>query len=170
MTHQRRPSLRLLSLDVDGLRSASGRRSVFILLQRYRWDVVLLQELHHADNAGRQTWAEEGALTASRPTGRGQYSVNHGSAASRGRALLFRAGAHIGDMRNRRSASVNRRPHPQREIHLAGGAFKIASTYAPCTAAGRAASLKKISCPAFQRSGSSSSAATTTALQTTWKS
>ena len=41
----------LFSLNVNGLRSASKRRSLFTLLQRDRWDVVLLQETHHADDA-----------------------------------------------------------------------------------------------------------------------
>ena len=60
MIQQRRPSLRLLSLNVNGLRSASKRSSLFTLLRRDRWDVVLLQETHHTDEAEGQAWAEEG--------------------------------------------------------------------------------------------------------------
>ena len=36
MTQQRQPSLRFLSLNANGLRSAGKRRSLFTLLQRDR--------------------------------------------------------------------------------------------------------------------------------------
>lgn len=53
-------SLRLLSLNVNGLRSADKRRTLFSLLHRDRWDVVLLQETHHTDDAEAQAWTQEG--------------------------------------------------------------------------------------------------------------
>ena len=62
MTQQQQPSFRFrfLSLNVNGLRSTNKWRSLFTLLQRDRWDVVLLQETHDADDAEGQAWAEEG--------------------------------------------------------------------------------------------------------------
>ena len=38
MSRQRQPSLRLLSLNVNGLRSADKRRTLFSLLHRDRWE------------------------------------------------------------------------------------------------------------------------------------
>ena len=65
MSRQRQPSLRLLSLNVNGLWSADKRRTLFSLLQRDRWDVVLLQETHHTDDnegtgmdTGGPTWPQ----------------------------------------------------------------------------------------------------------------
>ena len=60
MSQLHRPTLRLLSLNVNGLRSADKRRSLFSLLRRDRWDIVLLQETHHTHEAEGQAWAEEG--------------------------------------------------------------------------------------------------------------
>ena len=48
MTRQRQPSLRLLSLNVNGLRDKDKRRRLFYLLHRDRWDVILLQKSHHS--------------------------------------------------------------------------------------------------------------------------
>ena len=59
MSQLHRPTLRLLSLNVNGLRSADKRRSLFSLLRRDRWDIVLLQETHHTHETDGQAWAEE---------------------------------------------------------------------------------------------------------------
>ena len=48
MSSGMRPSLRLLSLNVNGLRDANKRRTLFTMLIAGRWDVVALQETHHA--------------------------------------------------------------------------------------------------------------------------
>ena len=92
MSRQRQPSLRLLSLNVNGLRSADKRRTLFSLFQRDRWDVVLLQETHHADASEGEAWTQEG------PHGLGSYWSGpsfwcHGSTASRGVAILLRSTA-----------------------------------------------------------------------------
>ena len=136
MIQQRRPSLRLLSLNVNGLRSASKRRSLFTLLRRDRWDVVLLQETHHTDEAEGQAWAEEGphGLTANWS---GPSFWSHGSAASRGVAVLFRAAAHTADISIRHQSADGR--ILSMDFSFADGEFTIASIYAPCTAVDRAA-------------------------------
>ena len=136
MIQQRRPSLRLLSLNVNGLRSASKRRSLFTLLRRDRWDVVLLQETHHTNEAEGQAWAEEGphGLTANWS---GPSFWSHGSAASRGVAVLFRAAAHTADISIRHQSADGRILSV--DFSFAHGEFTIASIYAPCTAADRAA-------------------------------
>ena len=110
MIQQRRPSLRLLSLNVNGLRSASKRRSLFTLLRRDRWDVVLLQETHHTDEAEGQAWAEEGphGLTANWS---GPSFWSHGSAASKGCSSTIQS--HCTHSRHLHPASVSRRPHTQ---------------------------------------------------------
>ena len=56
MSRPRQPSLRLLSLNVNGLRDAAKRRTLFSLLHRDRWDVVLLQETHHSSQAEGEEW------------------------------------------------------------------------------------------------------------------
>ena len=147
MIHQCRPSLRLLSLNVNGLRSASKRRSLFTFLQRDRWDVILLQKTHHADDAEGQAWAEEGphGLTANWS---GPSFWSHGSAASRGVALLFRAGAHIADISIRHQSADGR--ILSADFTFVGGAFTVASIYAPCTAAARAAFFIQHLLPSLQ--------------------
>ena len=74
MSRQRHPSLRLLSLNVNGLRSADKRRTLFRLLHRDRWDVVLLQETHHTDETEGQSWTQEGQLGPPGPTGLDHHS------------------------------------------------------------------------------------------------
>lgn len=44
---KRQPSLRLVSLNVDGLRSKVTRRTLFNLLHWDRRDIVQLQDTHH---------------------------------------------------------------------------------------------------------------------------
>ena len=60
----------------------------------------------------------------------------HGSTASRGVAVLSRAGAHITDVSIRHQSADGR--ILSADSLFARGAFTVASIYAPCTAAGRA--------------------------------
>ena len=94
MSRQRQPSLRLLSLNVNGLRSADKRRTLFRLLHRDRWDVVLLQETHHTDEAEGQAWTQEGP-DGLRPNWSGPSFWCHGSTTSRGVAILLSPSADI---------------------------------------------------------------------------
>ena len=137
MSRQRQPSLRLLSLNVNGLRSADKRRTLFSLLHRDRWDVVLLQETHHTDDAEAQAWTQEGPH-ALRPNWSGPSSFwCHGSPTSRGVAILLRPAADIADITLRHQAEDGRAPSI--DFSFAGGAFTAVSVYAPCVAAQRAA-------------------------------
>jgi len=88
MSRQRQPSLRLLSLNVNGLRSADKRRTLFRLLRRDRWDVALLKETHHTDEAEGQAWTQEGPHGL-RPNWSGLSFWCHGSTTSRGVAILL---------------------------------------------------------------------------------
>ena len=62
---------------------------------------------------------------------------SHGSAASRGVAVLFRAAAHTADISIRHQSADGRILSV--DFSFAGGEFTITSIYAPCTAADRAA-------------------------------
>jgi exonuclease III len=54
------PSLRLLSLNVNGPRAADKRRYISNMLHRDTWDVVFLQEAHHDSNEEKTEWTQEG--------------------------------------------------------------------------------------------------------------
>ena len=56
-----RPALRLLSLNVNGLGQPEKRRTLFHCLAQGHWDIVALQETHHADAEEGATWASAGA-------------------------------------------------------------------------------------------------------------
>lgn len=82
MSLTRQRSLRLLGLNVVGLRIKAKGKTVFKLLHRDRWDVVLLQETHHSSQADSEKWVGErgGGLRA---------NWGHGSHLSRGVAVLI---------------------------------------------------------------------------------
>ena len=136
MSRQRQPSLRLLSLNVNGLRSADKRRTLFNLLHRDRWDVVLLQETHHSDGTEGQAWTQEGPHGL-RPNWSGPSFWCHGSTTSRGVAILLRPTADIADIALRHQAEDGRALSI--DFSFAGGAFTAVSVYAPCVPAQRAA-------------------------------
>lgn len=136
MSRQHQPSLRLLSLNVNGLRSTSKRRTLFSLLHRDSWDVVLLQETHHTDDAEAQAWTQEGPHGL-RPNWSGPSFWCHGSSASRGVAILLRPTADIADISLRHQAGDGR--SLSIDFTFAGGAFTAVSVYAPCVPAQRAA-------------------------------
>ena len=55
------PSLQLLSLNVNGLRGKQKRAALFATLQSGPWQVVALQETHHANQTEAAQWCREGA-------------------------------------------------------------------------------------------------------------
>ncbi|CAL8469286.1 g8833 [Coccomyxa elongata] len=59
ITRPRQPTLRLLSLNVNGLQDKVKRRWLFNLLERDNWDVILLQETHHRSPEEGGAWAQE---------------------------------------------------------------------------------------------------------------
>ena len=83
--------LSLLSLNVNGLNDAKKRENLFFLLRVKRFDVVLLQETHHASEAVGLGWASE--LTGGVPHWKGPSFWSHGSSQARGVAILFREGS-----------------------------------------------------------------------------
>ena len=55
------PSLQLLSLNVNGLRGKQKRAALFATLQSGPWQVIALQETHHANQTEAAQWCREGA-------------------------------------------------------------------------------------------------------------
>ena len=95
MSSSTRPSLSLLTLNVNGLGSAAKRRTLFNMLMDGPWDVIVLQETHHTDREQGIRWAGEGAGEG-RPWDGDSYWA-HGTSASRGVAILTRARAILTD-------------------------------------------------------------------------
>ena len=56
------PSLQLLSLNVNGLRGKQKRAALFATLQSGPWQVVALQETHHANQTEAAQWCREVVL------------------------------------------------------------------------------------------------------------
>lgn len=79
----------VLSLNVNGLRSASKRKALFAQLQQGPWQVVLLQETHSSSDDEAAAWAQEGAGPGMPWLGQAYWS--HGTAGSGGVAVLVAA-------------------------------------------------------------------------------
>jgi exonuclease III len=82
--------LRLLSLNVNGLSFVAKRRALFSRLFELGHDIIVLQETHCDGDETADAWLRAGA-GAGRPWG-GRAFWSHGRRASRGVAVLFRAG------------------------------------------------------------------------------
>ena len=82
------PSLQLLSLNVNGLRGKQKRAALFATLQSGPWQVVALQETHHANKTEAAQWCREGAGPTAPWDGPSFWAA--GTSASRGVALLFK--------------------------------------------------------------------------------
>ena len=82
------PSLQLLSLNVNGLRGKQKRAALFATLQSGPWQVVALQETHHANQTEAAQWCREGAGPTAPWDGPSFWAA--GTSASRGVALLFK--------------------------------------------------------------------------------
>ena len=96
MSAAARPSLKLLCHNVNGLRGGPKRAKLFGRLLAGRWDVVLLQETHHASSAEGLAWAERGGGLGL--PWRGPSFWHHGTTVSRGVAVLFRDGLEVEDV------------------------------------------------------------------------
>jgi exonuclease III len=95
MTAKSYSSLCLLSINVNGLFGKDKRRSLFNLLRRDQWDVIL-QETHHSSKAEGKEWAQE-CPYGLRPNWAGARFLSHGTTASCGVAILFRPQAAVTD-------------------------------------------------------------------------
>lgn len=135
MTSRQQPSLRLLSLNVNGLRASDKRRTLFSLLHRDTWDVVLLQETHHASREEGEEWAQEGPHGL-RPNWTGPTFWSHGSTTSCGVAILIRPQALVSDITARHVSTDGRTLMV--DFTFTGTAFTAVSVYAPCVGAARA--------------------------------
>ena len=122
-------ALRLLSLNVNGLRLPATRRTLFRELLQGLWDVIVLQETHHNDEAEGLTWAREGAGTGQPWLGQSFWSCStNNPTAVGGVAVLFRAGAAVGEIT--RVAEVAGK-FLLVTVRHAGDVYAIASVYAP---------------------------------------
>ena len=131
MSRRKQPSLRLLSLNVNGLRDPAKRRTLFNLLHRDQWDVVLLQETHHSSAAEGQAWAEEGP-NGLRVNWAGPSFWSHYSTQSCGVAVLISPRADVADIDQRHNSTDGRTLSI--DFTFCGGAFTAVSAYAPSTA------------------------------------
>ena len=127
-------NLRLLTLNVNGLQNASKRRTLFSCILQGRWDVVLLQETHHASEAEALAWLREGAGPARAVTWESFWS--QGTSRSKGVGILVRPGGAFSPV----STSVAR-DAAGRVVRVDGTfgsqALSIINVYAPCEAGQR---------------------------------
>ena len=136
MTAWQQPSLRLLSLNVNGLRGICKRRTLFNLLHRDTWDVVLLQETHHSNREEGEEWAQEGPHGL-RPNWTGPSFWSHGSNTSCGVAVFVRPQAQITNITARHISADGRTLMV--DFTFCEAAFTAVSVYAPAVGAARAA-------------------------------
>lgn len=122
-----RPALRLLTLNVNGLRESSNRRNVFRMLVDGRWDVVVLQETHQLNAKEGGAWASEGGGETHAWAGRSEW--NHGTNRSKGVAVLFRDGLALQDVTRAGEDAEGRLLRV--DFTFAGAAFSIVAVYAP---------------------------------------
>ena len=129
-----RPSLKCLSLNVNGMRNIAKRRTLFSLLRSGRWDVVALQETHHVSTQEGEDWAASGVGPLHAWPGVSYWS--HGTSSSRGVALLFREACIVHEI-------VLRHQSPDGRVVavdcvIDGTACTIVSVYAPVEQQNRA--------------------------------
>lgn len=134
MTRSRSPSLRLLSLNVNGLRDRDKRRCLFNLLERDRWDIILLQETHHSSAEEGAAWAQEGPAGL-RCNWSGPAFWCHFTSQSRGVAVLLRPTAAITAITVSHCSTSGRTLTV--DFTFCGQPYTVASVYAPAAAAER---------------------------------
>ena len=134
MTRSRSPSLRLLSLNVNGLRDRDKRRCLFNLLERDRWDIILLQETHHSSTEEGTAWAQEGPAGL-RCNWSGPAFWCHFTSQSRGVAVLLRPTASTAAITVRHCSTTGRTLLV--DFTFCGQPYTVASVYAPAAAAER---------------------------------
>ena len=134
MTRPRQPTLRLLSLNVNGLQDKDKRRWLFNLLERDKWDIILLQETHHRSPEEGAAWAQEGP-NGLRCNWSGPAFWCHYTSQSRGVAILFRTTARISDFTVRHSSATGRTLSV--DFTFGGLPYTVVCVYAPSVAADR---------------------------------
>ena len=83
--------LKLLSVNVQGLRTREKRLTLFHALLQGQWDIVFLQETHHTSNIEAETWLQQGAGPGRPLQWQGFWS--HGSATRKGTGILINPGS-----------------------------------------------------------------------------
>ncbi|CAL8467227.1 g6763 [Coccomyxa elongata] len=134
MTCPRQPTLRLLSLNVNGLQDKDKRRWLFNLLERDKWDVILLQETHHRSPEEGAAWAQEGP-NGLRCNWSGPAFWCHYTSQSRGVAILFRATATTSNLTLRHSSATGRTLSV--DFTFSGLPYTAVCVYAPSVATDR---------------------------------
>ena len=127
MSSGMRPSLKFLSLNVNGLRDARKRQAVFARLRSECWDIVALQETHHIDSDEGKAWAASGVGSLLAWPGVSFWS--HGTSASRGVALLFRERCVVEGISLRTQGPDGRVLVV--DFSVQGEVFSVVSVYAP---------------------------------------
>lgn len=93
------PSLKLLTLNVNGLNNKAKRRRLFkLLMERKQFDIVLLQETHHTSALQGAQWAREGAGRAQPWLGPNFWHHAEADHACKGVAILVHRSSPISDL------------------------------------------------------------------------
>ena len=157
------PNLRLLSLNVNGLRSSpEKRRQLFHGLQLGHYDVICLQETHHSSEAEAQQWMQEGSGPGSAWLGPSYWC--HYTTASRGVAILFAAHVPLSNISRRGSDPDGRLLCVDFTFHATP--FTVATVYAPSTAADRPSFFSQLHSHFMPAASSSTSRASTSRAST----
>jgi exonuclease III len=136
MTARQQPSLRPLSLNVNGLRAADRRRCLFNLLHRDTWDFVFLQDTHNGSSEEGTEWALEGPHGL-RTNWTGPSFWSHGTNTSCGVAIFVRPHAQVSEIAPRYVSADGRTLMV--DFDFSGTPFTLVSVYAPCVGAASAA-------------------------------
>ena len=141
-THDR-PSLRFLSLNVNGLRDRAKRHQLFDSLLLGNWDVIVLQETHHGGVGEGESWAKEGA-----GVGRPWVGLSFWCSLSTSRcgvAVLFKSKDKVED------TSIRFQDPGGRvlvvDFDFESHNFSVVSVYAPCERGDRLAFFNNILLP-----------------------
>jgi exonuclease III len=132
MTARQQPSLRLFSLNVNGLRAANKRRFLFNLLHRDTWDDVFLQETHHGSSE-EGTERAQGGPHGLRPDWTGPSFWSHGTNTSYGVAIFIRPHAQVSEIAPQYVSADGRTLMV--DFDFSGTPFTVVSLYASCVAA-----------------------------------
>lgn len=125
--------LRLLSVNVNGLRGSAKRRQLFHALNVGPWDVVTLQEPHTTSLEEVEGWLREGAGRGL--PFRGVCFVNPHTSTSAGTITLIKSTAPVDSPTQFAAPAGGRLLSVQ--FSYAGLPFSVVNTYAPCESAER---------------------------------
>ena len=127
--------LRVLTLNVNGLRDAKKRRTLFEGLRRGSWHVVLLQETHHEGDVEGKAWTAQGRGPGLPWDGTGFW--REGSSQSCGVAVLIARNAPITEVELVECSSAGRLLRV--DCEYCGEQLSFISVYAPVEQSRRAA-------------------------------